>query len=401
MGHWASRWGWCSPSCCSRSSACCGRRTSPRRSNCPRRQWLARRRSRGWCRAWLAHCSTPTSSPSKSPACSSSPPSWARSCWPSANCDAARARPPGFSRVVHAGRRRRAAAAQRDHHLHVRRADAQRREPHVRGAGAAARRRRPGVRLLRDGGRGRRGGGRPRDHSRDLPSPPDGQSPEHQPAEGLMPGSLLPAAPPAPPLWLVPALPLLGFVLNGVLALARPAAKRVVSLIGVGVLVLACAAAVGAVVAFSRLPGAEPLVVRPWEWLPVGDLQVDFALQLDPLSAVMILVVTGVGALIHVFSVGYMHDDPGYARYFAYLNLFVFFMLILVLGANFPVMFVGWEGVGLCSYLLISFWFNEKINADAGLKAFIVNRIGDFGFLIAMFMIYRATGSLSVEEVFD
>src|SRR6266571_2952217 len=266
-------------------------------------------------------------------------------------------------------------AAERDHHLHVRRADAQRREPHVRGAGAAARRRRPGVRLLRDGGRGRRGGGRPRHHSRDLPSPPDGQSSEHQPAEGLMPGSLLPAAPPAPPLWLVPALPLLGFVLNGVLALARPAAKRVVSLIGVGVLVLACAAAVGAVVAFSRLPGAEPLVVRPWEWLPVGDLQVDFALQLDPLSAVMILVVTGVGALIHVFSVGYMHDDPGYARYFAYLNLFVFFMLILVLGASFPVMFVGWEGVGLCSYLLIGFWFNEQVNADAGKKAFIVNRI--------------------------
>ncbi len=215
-----------------------------------------------------------------------------------------------------------------------------------------------------------------------------------------MPGSLLPAAPPAPPLWLVPALPLLGFVLNGVLALARPAAKRVVSLIGVGVLVLACAAAVGAVVAFSRLPGAEPLVVRPWEWLPVGDLQVDFALQLDPLSAVMILVVTGVGALIHVFSVGYMHDDPGYARYFAYLNLFVFFMLILVLGASFPVMFVGWEGVGLCSYLLIGFWFNEQVNADAGKKAFIVNRIGDFGFLVAMLLIFAHAGSLDFSDVF-
>src|SRR5881296_1897843 len=97
--------------------------------------------------------------------------------------------------------------------------------------------------------------------------------------------------------------------------------------------------------------------------MPVGDLRIDFALQFDQLSAVMALVVTGVGALIHLFSVGYMHEDAGYARYFAYLNLFVFFMLMLVLGASFPVMFVGWEGVGLCSYLLIGFWFTYKVNA--------------------------------------
>src|SRR5438046_528988 len=114
----------------------------------------------------------------------------------------------------------------------------------------------------------------------------------------------------------------------------------------------------------------------------------------------MVLVVTGVGALIHVFSVGDMHEDAGYARYFAYLNLFVFFMLMLVLGASFPVMFVGWEGVGLCSYLLIGFWFTEQINADAGKKAFIVNRIGDSGFLIAMFLIFRATGALDFGPVF-
>src|SRR5207249_1751719 len=144
-----------------------------------------------------------------------------------------------------------------------------------------------------------------------------------------------------------------------------------------------------------------PLVFHYWQWLPVGDLQVGFALQLDQLAAVMILVVTGVGALIHVFSVGYMYDDPGYARYFAYLNLFVFFMLMLVLGASFPVMFVGWEGVGLCSYLLIGFWFNEQINADAGKKAFIVNRIGDVGFLVAMFLLFRATGSLDFGDVFS
>src|SRR6266851_1756684 len=199
---------------------------------------------------------------------------------------------------------------------------------------------------------------------------------------------------------LAQARPLVGFALNGTLALAAPGAKRTVSLVGVGVLVLAFLAAALAVAEFAALGPAAPLVFRYWEWLPVGDLQVDVALQLDQLSAVMILVVTGVGALIHLFSVGYMHEDPGYARYFAYLNLFVFFMLTLVLGANFPVMFVGWEGVGLCSYLLIGFWFTEQVNADAGKKAFIVNRIGDFGFLVAMFLIFRQTGSLYFDAVF-
>jgi len=206
--------------------------------------------------------------------------------------------------------------------------------------------------------------------------------------------------PPLALLWVVPALPLAGFVVNGTLALAAPRAKRAVSIAGVGVLLLAFAAAALAVVELAQLHPSAPLVLRYWEWLPVGDLQVDVALQLDQLSAVMILVVTGVGALIHVFSVGYMREDPGYARYFAYLNLFVFFMLMLVLGASFPVMFVGWEGVGLCSYLLIGFWFTEKVNADAGKKAFIVNRIGDFGFLVAMLLIFQHTGSLDFGAVF-
>src|SRR5665811_2489388 len=135
-------------------------------------------------------------------------------------------------------------------------------------------------------------------------------------------------------------------------------------------------------------------IQRYFSWMPVGDLHIDAAFQLDQLSMVMILVVTGVGALIHIFSVGYMREDPGYPRYFAYLNLFVFFMLVLVLGANYPVLFVGWEGVGLCSYLLIGFWFNDKANADAGKKAFIVNRIGDFGLLVAMFMLFANIGVL-------
>src|SRR2546429_4817051 len=201
-------------------------------------------------------------------------------------------------------------------------------------------------------------------------------------------------------LWLVPALPLVGFVANGVLALRRPRAKHAVSIIGVGVLLAALALSVAIVLAFQRAGAAGPLVFPYWEWLPVGDLHVTVALQLDQLSAVMLLVVTGVGALIHLFSVGYMGDDAGYARYFAYLNLFVFFMLVLVLGASFPVMFVGWEGVGLCSYLLIGFWFNEQINADAGKKAFLVNRIGDVGFLVAMLVIFAHTGSLDFQAVF-
>jgi NADH-quinone oxidoreductase subunit L len=200
--------------------------------------------------------------------------------------------------------------------------------------------------------------------------------------------------------WLVPALPLLGFVLNGALALSGSRAKRVVSIVGVGTLLAAFAVAVIVARALAAAHPEAPVVFRYWDWIPVGTLQVSYALQVDALSVVMMLIVTGVGSLIHIFSVGYMHDDDGYARYFAYLNLFVFFMLTLVLGANFPVTFVGWEGVGLCSYLLIGFWFSEKVNADAGKKAFIMNRIGDFGFLVAMFLIWQHTGSLDYSEVF-
>ena len=195
-------------------------------------------------------------------------------------------------------------------------------------------------------------------------------------------------------LWLVPVLPLLGFVLNGALALWRPSAKRAASIIGVGVLVAAFALAVTISVQYARSHPESPIVVDYWDWFVSGELRVGFALQLDQLSVVMLLIVTGVSALIHVYSVGYMGDDPGYARYFAYLNLFVFFMLVLVLGANFPVTFVGWEGVGLCSYLLIGFWFDDKAKADAGLKAFIVNRIGDVGFLVAMWLLYWHTETL-------
>ncbi|HWH53608.1 MAG TPA: proton-conducting transporter membrane subunit, partial [Gemmatimonadaceae bacterium] len=225
-------------------------------------------------------------------------------------------------------------------------------------------------------------------------------------------------------LWAVPLLPLLGFVINGALSLfsayqagpgdpslahsgAHAAAHGgpnetshsdehgddhhvvvrhrfagVVSIVGSGVLVLSFLVAVAIFFAMRAAGGGEmaaPFVQHYFAWMPVGDLKLDAAFQLDQLSMVMLLVVTGVGTLIHLFSVGYMQDDPGYPRYFAYLNLFVFFMLVLVLGANYPILFIGWEGVGVCSYLLVGFWFSDKVNADAGKKAFIVNRIGDFG----------------------
>jgi NADH-quinone oxidoreductase subunit L len=199
--------------------------------------------------------------------------------------------------------------------------------------------------------------------------------------------------------WLAVAFPLAGFLVNGALALRRPQATGLVSAVGAGTLVAAFVVALGVFLELLRQPPEAPIVVFLWHWMPVGRLQVDLAFQVDQLSTVMLLVVTGVGSLIHLYSIGYMREDPGYARYFSYLNLFVVFMLLLVLGANFPVLFIGWEGVGLCSYLLIGFWFSEKANADAGKKAFIMNRIGDFGFLVAMFFIWRAFGSLNFTDV--
>ena len=202
-------------------------------------------------------------------------------------------------------------------------------------------------------------------------------------------------------IWLAVLLPFLGFLVNGWLSFFRPDAKRAVSVIGVGVLVASFISALAGVVGLAGAVHDAPYIVHMWSWMPVGELQVDLAFQVDELSAVMLMVVTGVGALIHVFSVGYMREDRSYPRYFAYLNLFVFFMLVLILGANFPVLFIGWEGVGLCSYLLIGFWFDDEAKATAGKKAFIMNRIGDFGLLLAMFMIFRAVGSLDFVKVFE
>jgi NADH-quinone oxidoreductase subunit L len=173
------------------------------------------------------------------------------------------------------------------------------------------------------------------------------------------------------------------------------------TIVGPGVIAVAF---VLALINFFGLMAAdlhEPVVEFYWQWMPVGSLSVDAAFHLDQLSMLMTLIITGVGLLIHIFSIGYMKEDPGYARYFAYLNLFVFFMLVLVLGSSFPLMFVGWEGVGLCSYLLIGFWFKDREKADAGKKAFIVNRIGDFGFLVAMLLIFSNLGALDFVTVFE
>ena len=188
-------------------------------------------------------------------------------------------------------------------------------------------------------------------------------------------------------LFLVPLLPLAGFLINGLLIGRLP--RFLISLVACGSIGLSFLLSI---VLFFDLRAMEPtarvITQKLFPWISVGNFYVDLGFLLDPLSAVMILVVTGVGFLIHVYSIGYMAHDKGLGRYFSYLNLFAFAMLTLVLADNFLLMFVGWEGVGLCSYLLIGFWFERKSASDAGKKAFIVNRIGDFGFLIGMFIIF-------------
>lgn len=200
-------------------------------------------------------------------------------------------------------------------------------------------------------------------------------------------------------LWVIPALPLLGAALNGLAGRTFP--KRWVDVIGVGCTGLSFAAAIELVREFFQLsPEQIPWSHSYFTWIAAGPLRIPFELQIDQLTVIMLMVVTGVGWLIHIYSTGYMAHEGGYYRFFAYLNLFMFFMLILVMAANYPLLFVGWEGVGLSSYLLIGFYFLRKSAADAGKKAFIVNRIGDFGFMLAMFLIFRTFHSLDFATVF-
>ena len=199
-------------------------------------------------------------------------------------------------------------------------------------------------------------------------------------------------------LWIIPLLPLLGAAANGIFGARWP--KNVISAVALSSTTLAFLAALEALREFLSLsPSDIPWIKTYFTWITAGGFQADFALQIDQLTAIMLLVVTGVGWLIHIYSTGYMHDDPGYRRFFAYLNLFMFFMLVLILAANYLLMFVGWEGVGLCSYLLIGFFFLKQSATNAGNKAFWVNRIGDFGFLLGVLLIFRTFGTLDFAPV--
>lgn len=206
-------------------------------------------------------------------------------------------------------------------------------------------------------------------------------------------------------IYLTVLLPLAGFLINGIFG-SRIKNEKVIGTIGSGVIGISFLIALGAFFETLALPVEQrQLIVTLFTWLDVGGLNVSFAYQVDQLSLVMALIVTGVGFVIHVYSIGYMHGDKGFWRFFAYLNLFIFAMMNLILADNFVLLFLGWEGVGLCSYLLIGFWYDRKFEksttSDAAKKAFIVNRIGDFGFLLGMFLIFLTFGSLNFNEVFS
>src|SRR3954449_12027321 len=198
-------------------------------------------------------------------------------------------------------------------------------------------------------------------------------------------------------LWLIPILPLAGFLINGLFG--RRFSKGIVNTVAIGSVVLSFAWVLKTLLALGDLNTAYS--EHYFTWIQSGTLNIGWDMSVDRLTAIMLLIVTGIGSLIHIYSIGYMAHEGGYYRFFAYLNLFMFFMLTLVLASNYLLMFVGWEGVGLASYLLIGFYFLKDSAANAGKKAFIVNRIGDFGFLIALFLMIKHFGSLDFQKVFD
>src|SRR5687768_4152365 len=199
-------------------------------------------------------------------------------------------------------------------------------------------------------------------------------------------------------IWLVPLFPLLGVLVNGLILswYPRQTQRKVSGWIASAMVALSFMVAIVIALGLDpKLPANSYPDIKLFDWITFGSVNIPMALRVDPLSVTMMLVVTGVGTLIHIFSVGYMADDERVGRYFTYLNLFTFAMLILVLANNFVLMFVGWEGVGLCSYLLIGFWFEKVSAAQAGKKAFLVNRVGDFGFLLGVFALFWFTGSFT------
>ncbi len=199
-------------------------------------------------------------------------------------------------------------------------------------------------------------------------------------------------------IWLIPMMPLIGFLINGLFG--SRLSKPIINAVACGSVLTAFLLSANAVIQLIGLPAESRTVeVILYSWIPSGSFNADIGFLLDPLSSIMILVVSGVGFLIHVYSIGYMSHDKDYSRFFTYLNLFTGSMLILVLANNFVLMYVGWEGVGLCSYLLIGFWYERKSATDAGKKAFIVNRIGDFGFALGIMLLFWHLGSVNFAEV--
>ncbi len=196
---------------------------------------------------------------------------------------------------------------------------------------------------------------------------------------------------------LIPLFPLIGFLINGLGFKKIP--KSLVAPIGI---VASLASLIATFMVYQQfLAAGQPIVHKVFDWITVGDLNIAFSFQIDQLSIIMLFVITGVGTLIHLYSAGYMSHDEGFGKFFAYLNLFLFSMLLLVMGANYLIMFIGWEGVGLCSYLLIGFWNKKEAYADAARKAFIMNRVGDLGFLIGIFLMITTFGTIEYTEVFE
>lgn len=195
---------------------------------------------------------------------------------------------------------------------------------------------------------------------------------------------------------LIPLFPLAGFLY--ITFFGKGFGKNFIGSLGAGAIFLSFIVSV--LVFSTQMHGAHPTVVKVFDWITAGSFNIDFAFLVDPLSSIYLLFITGVGCLIHVYSIGYMHDDEGFNRFIAYLNLFVFFMLILVLGDSYVTMFVGWEGVGLCSFMLIGFWYKDMKNNEAAKKAFIVNRIGDLGLILGMCLLFAYSGTLSFDELF-
>ena len=193
-------------------------------------------------------------------------------------------------------------------------------------------------------------------------------------------------------------LPLIGAIILGLGGLLFPSFRTQEKLIGaIGSAMVAIPFVI--LVYLTATFSGEPITFELWSWMKAGGLDISFSYMLDQLSLLMGLIVTGVGALIHIYSIGYMHGDDGFYKFFTYLNLFIFAMLNLILGDNMVVMFLGWEGVGLCSYLLIGFWYTDMLKAKAAQKAFVANRIGDFALLVAMFLIFTNIHSFAFGEI--